>query len=168
MKTIYISIFSLMFLCSCGSSGLESDNNEGNSESKYWFDMQSEDISSELSGIETEWNIGPGIVVLGPEETGEPLGRLELTLGATNEENEVSVDAAILSWSNVRTGTASEIDARLYILSGTGPTCMIDSINAANIDTGVRFCVMDMERIDSVGAGEIISVAFYFNATDAE
>lgn len=165
MRNGIYSVILIVFICSC-QSGLQPDGGEVNSESTYQIDAQELGI---LSGVETAWNLNSGIAVLGPEETGEPLGRLEFTLRqGTVDSDSIYIDRAIFSWSNLRSGSPPALDARLYTLSSAQDLCRVLSINTTNVTvTGPSgFCALNMVRIDQAGAGESLSLVFSANATD--
>ena len=155
----------MIFLASC-KSNLESDDGGVDTESTYNMAIDGLGI---YEGTETAWGFGTGIVVLGPEETGEPLARLEFDVrqGTVNSDS-VYINRAILSWSNVRSGEPSEIDARLYVLNAPVTQCTILAINETNIELSGRSgrCGLPMRRIDQNGSGEVIAVSFTANAVD--
>ena len=151
-------------------------------ESGYELTIQrpvTNEVLQTYAGVETEWNLDAGIVVLGPEEFGEPLARLELHLVVNpSASSSAIVPSAILSTSNLRSGPPGAIDARLYtggasegevpeLAGDLGEICDIRFINRDQITTdGV--CILEMERVDQNGPPETIIVTTGFTATDAE
>jgi hypothetical protein len=73
-------------------------------------------------GTLTTWDASTGIITLGPEERGEPLGLFILTLGQFNTiyDPPIIIDAKF-STTRVRVGTAAELQAELY--GATAPRC---------------------------------------------
>ncbi|MFN1835280.1 hypothetical protein AB2B38_008460 [Balneola sp. MJW-20] len=165
MRDVVLWVVMFVFFYSC-QSGLQSDGGEVDSESRYSINSQELGV---LSGVETDWNLSSGIAVLGPEETGEPLGRLEFTLRQGSVDlDSIYIERAVFSWSNLRSGNPSAVDARLYSLSVTQKQCRVTSINVSNVTvTGPSGnCVLDLVRIDQNGAGESLQISFFANAVD--
>jgi hypothetical protein len=99
----------------------ESNDGEVNSDPSY--DMLIEGLGHFENGKKTEWNLSSGIAVLGPEETGEPLARLQFTISqgssASNASGVANISSAILSWSNLRSvgsGNPSTRDCTLWVV----------------------------------------------------
>ena len=170
----------LLFVCLSCNSGLESDEEPVGKDSEYRLIItRGQTQQQTFFGIETEWNIDSGIVVLGPEEEGEPLARLELHLVLNpSNANSAIVASAILSTSNLRSGPPESIDARLYTGGAPdgavperdgdlGEICDIRFITGAQITTDGP-CIFEMERTDQNGPPETIVVNAGFTATDAE
>lgn len=165
---IRILLATFLLLAGC-ESGLESDGEEVNAEPYYKFAIGStmEDSDTQVfEGVKTEWNLSSGIAVLGPEDEGEPLGRLELVIGATNDDSKVAIDVATLSTTDVRVGTGEELNAKLYALSGTFE-CPVTSINSAHI-TIPQICFIEMDRVivNQNDVAEHIIVGIGFTAVD--
>ncbi len=173
MRTLALLLLLSAYLCSC-SSGLESDDDDGFNpgDSFYKFSIgdpynSPTDFNHDFEGIETEWNLSSGIAVLGPEDIGEPVARLQLTFTATSDGDSVAITDAVLAYSNLRTGDASNLDSRLYKLSSTNKLIAVDGVNQNHLYISEsNIPLINMERIDPQGSGEIIDVRFYFNATD--
>jgi hypothetical protein len=178
MKRPVALTFVLLFSLAC-NSGLESDEEAVDKDSEYQLTIRRGQTFELYMGTETEWNLDAGIVVLGPEETGEPLARLELHLVANSSTpNSAIVASAILSTSNLRSGPPGAIDARLYTggasegevperVGDLGEICDIRFVSSAQITTDGP-CSFEMERIDQNGPPETIIVTTGFTATDAE
>lgn len=168
----------VLLLCISCDSGLESEGDEAPFESSYVLGFPAFGDDLVFRGVETEWNLSSGIVVLGPEETGEPLARLELHLVVNpSDSTSAVISSAILSTSNVRVGTSEELDSRLYI-GGAGDgevpecdgdlcaLCDIRAISSAQITTA-EVCYFEMELVGGEGPATI-RVSAGFTATDAE
>lgn len=68
-----------------------------------------------FKGTITTWDPLTGIVTLGPEERGEPLGLFILTLGQGETiYSRVYITEATFSTTKVRVGTAADLQAELY------------------------------------------------------
>ena len=180
-------LLSVITVLSC-DSGLESEGDENPLESSYVMALSSNNNSVNegiFAGVETEWNLSSGIVVLGPEEevlepgeSGGPLARLELHLVRNpSDSTSAVISSATLATSNVRVGTSEELDSRLYT-GGAGDgevpecdgdlceLCGIRSISSAHITTDGP-CLFEMELVGGEGP-ETIRVNVGFTATDAE
>jgi hypothetical protein len=75
--------------------------------------------SQRFTGTVTTWDPLTGIITLGPEERGEPLGLFVLTLVSTESGNVLS--EATFSTTKVRVGTAADLQAELY--GAQAPDC---------------------------------------------
>lgn len=176
-------LLSVVLVLSC-DSGLESDGSDdgrddiaGPFESFYRIEIRHGEFAI-LEGIETEWALDQGIVVLGPEEytfsgpedNGPPTWRLELGLRAGNDGIAL-IDYAAFSRTDVRRGTGAELNARLYTLSPTSaPECEVELISASRIsaDCGQRGLAMDRVLVNPDDVPDRDTVGVVFLATDAE
>lgn len=168
----------LVFSLAC-SSGLESDGQPVDVEPGYRLGLV-ESLESDNSGyvpivdgLRTEWNLGSGIVVLGPEdevlspgEAGPPLRRLELHLGATEGNGTVAIDNAIYSTTDVQFGTAEELNGKLYTLAASR-TCSVTSISDGHISV-LDVCRFQVERVlvTQNALPETLNLGVTFTAVD--
>ena len=111
-------------------------------------------------GVDTNYASDIGLVFLNTDEENEPLGTLTLGLGNFEETPvgwRVVIETAFLSTSNVRVGTAAQLDARLYsLVTGTDPNSFA---NTLAVQIGSNYISasgkLDMERIDPGGSYEV-------------
>ncbi len=64
-------------------------------------------------GVETIWDPDLGIIILGPEETGEEVSQLILNVGDRNSLGNLPIVGATLSWTAKRVGTLDRGEAGL-------------------------------------------------------
>ncbi len=166
-STLIIAIIFPSIFLSCNS---ELDNIDGDSDMEPGYEIKITNGSGgtqTFSGVETDWDIDTGIVVLGPEDEGEPLARLQITLKKAGESVEIS--DAILSTQNLRVITnPAEGDARLYELAGSSILLfdIIEMNSAKVISDGSHTIDMDRVQVYSTDPAEEIKVEFKFHATD--
>lgn len=125
-----------------------------------------DDASLQFSGTVTNWSPDIGTLVLGTEDSGEPLA--QLLTGIDISGGYVEFPGATLSTTDVRVGTGAEINGKLY--DGVTYHCLDDRSrpvpNLIEIGSNfikARFC-LDMVRVDLNGAGEMITVRGEFTA----
>ena len=83
-----------------------------------------------FSGSRAVWDRKPdGWIALGPEATGEPVGQIAMTTTRPDGECRASVVTATMSTSDVRVGTAEEINGKLYELVDAGQTVQVIHVN---------------------------------------
>lgn len=92
-------------------------------EGRYSLTLSSEHFgSTPLDGdsVSTSWAADTGAIFLGADENNQPLGTLTMTVGPVythpNGLRTVNVLSAVLSKSDVRVGTAEELNAMTYNL----------------------------------------------------
>lgn len=168
-----VSMVTLLFLSCDGSQGEDLDPLEGESTMEPGYELtvgipSGNENHQTFKGTETEWNLSSGIVVLGPEDIGEPLARLEMAMRITEENDAIEIFRAILSWSDKRTNETGPVDARLYVLS-RNYNITFDAMDNAKIIRESWFTIkMDRVQNSSADPAETIDVMFKFHATDLE
>jgi hypothetical protein len=72
-----------------------------------------------FTGIKATWDSELGVIVLGPEATGQPVGGVTMTIGAPVAVSNVctaEVRVATVSTTDVRVGTGPELNGKFYEL----------------------------------------------------
>lgn len=73
-------------------------------------------------GVETIWDPDLGIIILGPEETGDEVSQLILSVGDLELDGQLPITAATLSWTAKRSGSFHRGEAELFELAETPET----------------------------------------------
>jgi len=135
-----------------------------------YFNSEANPEGHTFEGVKTEWNLNSGILVLGPEDTGEPLARLQLTL-SVGLDNYIRIVSGSLSTTDVRTGTSEELNAKLYTfvdyVDNGGHGIIPNEINSTNVKID-PYILITMERVivNENDVPETISLGAKFNAVD--
>ena len=168
MKINQIWILLLILVLSCGKSA-ESENNETVDKGSYFIVIDGKDgkIVLDATGeVETIWNAETGFIYLGTAEDTEYQGAIgTLTLNLAYEDFERKdkylLYTALVSKTDQRTGTAEQLNARMYELKSG---YIDDAETGANFIKGNIDLIMDRVIVDPEDDPEVVTVKGTFVA----
>lgn len=107
-------LFPLLFLLllSCSAPPSEPGDDVGGRSYEFSIEREESEKNQTFSGVKAKWNHDIGTIVLGPEDEGEPLALLMISIDMSG-----NVISATLSTTDVRVGTGDELNGKLYQLT---------------------------------------------------
>jgi len=165
-----ISLIGFLVLLSCEKMDPGADNKSA--KSGYEITLSgTNDIVLVGKNVNTNWDEEDSWLYLGADENLEPLGTLTMQLAVPSYSNDpIQVISAIQSKTDVRVGTAMELNARNYVIREPSEDFPVVRAEITDWEIGVNYIkgtlYMDMERqlIYSTDESEFVTLTGTFTA----
>jgi hypothetical protein len=152
MRTFLLIFATVFFMASCVKEpGGPFSGNGTRDKGEYTFTIKGSAGGPHIikgESVDTNWDPDLGLVYLGTDATHEPLGTLTITISKV-ENKQADILTGVVSKTDVRVGTGSEINGRTFSLIfpvGVGAaTNKLDSVVVGSNFISAKF-EMSMER----------------------
>ncbi len=120
MKLLYSLLPALLLLNTCGSDDHKATPDKSVTHGSYDFEISGTaggpyEIKSD--NAKTNWDADAGYIFCNTDDKNEPLGTLTLTISSVNPDGNAIILDAIVSKTDVRVGTAEELNARTFLIT---------------------------------------------------
>lgn len=174
MRNTYagIVLILILFLLSCEKTDPDSGNRLTRGEYIITITGTTETV---LVGndVTTNWDEESGLIYLGTDDNLEPIGTLTMNiLLPSSSNNPIRIVSAIQSKTDVRVGTAAELNARNYVIRE--PSEDMPSVRAeitdweigTNYIKGTLYIDMERQLVYSTDEPEYVTLTGTFTAVD--